>query len=521
MTGLARDSGTQVDGTEDQRLMIAPALTFRPNLDTTLTVLANYTYDPNSWYSVFLPARGTVSPNPFGQIPTSFNVGDPNYEIFSRKQGSIGYQFEHRFNDAVTVRQNLRYMNLNTDFQGISFQGFGANLATLARQKSKTVEEVDTLAVDNQLEAKLLTGPLSHTVLAGADYQYADAWRRLGTGTAPSINFLSPVYQAMPLPAIATSAGQVNDQVGLYLQDQIRYSDLVLMLSARRDRASFDFDQTTLATGARATAAQTDEATTYRVGALYHFANGIAPYVSYSTSFEPVTGTVLDFNKTPFKPTTGEQIEGGLKYELGRQLLATIAGYELTQHDVQTLDPNPTHLGCSGVATARCSVQTGAVRTRGVEAEVKGSLDFGLDIIGSYTYQDMRITETNTAAELGKRPVLIPEQMAALWGLYHFKHVASGGFGGLSLGAGVRYVGESFGDAINTLVVPSFTVVDAALHYDLGYLSPTMKGTRFSLNATNLFDKVYVSSCGVGTAFDAGCYYGLRRTVMATLRYRW
>ncbi|MGP9812885.1 TonB-dependent siderophore receptor [Rhodopseudomonas sp. NSM] len=524
MTGLARDSGTQVSGTEDQRYMIAPALTYRPSLDTTLTVLANYTYDPNSWYSVFLPARGTVTANPFGQIPTSFNVGDPNYEVFSRKQASVGYQFEHRFNNALAVRQNLRYMNLATDFQGVSFSGFGANLHTLNRSKSKVLEQVDTLALDNQVEAKLSTGPFSHTVLFGLDYQYADASRKLGSSAAvPSIDFLNPVYGTISAtPAFQTDATQVNNQFGVYLQDQIKFDRLVLMLSGRHDRAGFDYRQTTLSTNARTLASQSDDAWTYRVGALYHFDSGFAPYVSYSTSFEPVTGTVLSFDRTAFKPTTGEQIEGGLKYEMpGQRLLATIAGYELTQRNVQTADPNPTHVGCSGVATARCSIQTGAVQTRGVEVEVKASLDFGLDLIGSYTYQDMKITETNTATELGKRPVQVPEHLAALWGLYHFKHVSSGPLGGLSLGAGVRYVGESFGDSINTLVVPSYTVTDAALHYDLEYLSPSLKGTRFSINASNLFDKVYVASCGVGTSFDAGCYYGLRRTVLATLRYRW
>jgi iron complex outermembrane receptor protein len=523
MTGLVRDSGTQVDDTKDQRYMIAPALTYRPSLNTSLTVLANYTYDPNSWYSVFLPQRGTVESNPFGQIPTSFNAGDPTYEVFSRKQASVGYQFEHRFNNAFAVRQNVRYMNLATDFQGVSVSGFGANLHTLTRSKSKVVEQVDTFAIDNQAEAKFLTGAFGHTVLFGVDYQYADASRLLGSSTAvPTIDFLNPMYgTVIGTPALQTDASQVNTQFGVYLQDQIKFDRLVLMVSGRHDRAGYDYRQTTLATNARTLASQSDDAWTYRVGALYHFDSGFAPYVSYSTSFEPVTGTVLSYEKTAFKPTTGEQIEGGLKYELPGQLLATVAGYELTQQNVQTPDPNPTHLGCSGVATARCSVQTGEVRTRGVEVEVKGSLAFGLDLIGSYTYQDMKITATNTAAELGKRPVQVPEHMAALWGMYHLKHVSSGVLGGLSLGAGVRYVGESFGNSTNTLVVPSFTVADAALHYDLGYLSPSMKGTRFSINASNLFDKVYVASCGVGTSFDAGCYYGLRRTVLATLRYRW
>lgn len=39
---------------------------------------------------------------------------------------------------------------------------------------------------------------------------------------------------------------------------------------------------------------------------------------------------------------------------------------------------------------------------------------------------------------------------------------------------------------------------------------------KLSVNATNFFDKVYVGICQ-----EFGCYYGLRREVIATLRYRW
>lgn len=528
LTGLGRASGTQVDFTRDERAFISPALTWRPTANTNLTILANYTYDPNSWYTTFLPARGTLLANPVGQIPTSFNVGDPGYERFVRKQGALGYEFEHRFNDVLSVRQNFRFMDLNTDLQGISPQGYLGNnpsTATLTRQRSKSVEQVDTFAVDNQVQAKFLTGALYHTALFGVDYQYADATRRLGSSAAgtPNINFLTPqYYQSMTVPAIQTDAGQINRQTGIYAQDQIKIGDLVLLGSVRHDRASYDFNQTTLATNTKLNIAQADEATTYRAGALYHFANGIAPYFSYSTSFEPVTGTAYDFNRNPFRPTTGEQFEAGVKFEsLDKRILVTVAGYDLRQQNVQTPDPDPTHTGCVQPGT-RCSIQTGEVHTQGIEVEARANLDFGLDLIGAYTYQDMKITRTNTATELGKTPVQVPDQMASLWALYHFKHLSpSTTLGGLSVGGGVRYVGPSFGDAINTLVVPSVTLVDAVVQYDLEYISRQFRGTRLSLNVSNLFDKSYVASCGAGTQFDSGCYYGMRRSVLATLRHRW
>ncbi len=66
--------------------------------------------------------------------------------------------------------------------------------------------------------------------------------------------------------------------------------------------------------------------------------------------------------------------------------------------------------------------------------------------------------------------------------------------------------------------MPSYTLVDAALHYDLVNLDSRLKGMRLSVNATYLFDKIYVSQCTV-QLLDNACVYGLRRQVLASLRY--
>ena len=520
LTGLARDSDVQVDYIKDKRYTLSPALTWRPTPDTTFTILSNYTYDPASWYTTFLPALGTLRYNPNGQISTSFNVGDPGYEVFTREQGAVGYQFEHRASDIWTVRQNLRYMKLDTRFLGISPQNYQANLRTINRQRSNVLDDLDSLALDNQAQAQFATGPLKHTVLLGIDDQYANARRLLGQATTgtPPIDYLNPAYfLPISVPAFQTDAHQINRQTGFYAQDQVKVGNLVAIFGARHDRASFDFDQLTLTTNAKLHVSQLDKANTWRAGALYHFDNGVAPYFIYSTSFEPVTGFVLDFDKKPFVPTTGEQYEAGVKYEPpGQNAIITVAAYQLTQQNVQTPDPNPLHTGCSAPGI-RCSVQTGEIRTHGLEVEARGSVTRNLEAILAYTYQNMLVTKS-TNIDLGKHPVQVPDQMAAAWGMYTFRE---GIAAGLALGAGVRYVGWSFGDLLNTVEVPPFTLVDAAIHYDMGYLFPAMKGARLSINASNLFDRIYVASCGVGTQFDAGCYFGLRRSVLATLRYRW
>ena len=171
-----------------------------------------------------------------------------------------------------------------------------------------------------------------------------------------------------------------------------------------------------------------------------------------------------------------------------------------------TADPNAAH-----GPTAR--VQTGEIRSRGLELEAKTEVGRDLTLLAAYTYLDDVVTKTNTPSQLGKRPVGFPTNAASLWADYTFHGGALDGFG---LAGGVRYIGDTAGTSANTFAVPAETLFDAALHYDLEGLGRQFKGYQVQVNATNLFDKTYVTLCQ-----DIGCYYGLRRQVIATLRYRW
>jgi iron complex outermembrane receptor protein len=253
---------------------------------------------------------------------------------------------------------------------------------------------------------------------------------------------------------------------------------------------------------------QSDGATTWRAGAVYLFDCGLAPYASYAKSFQPTGGT--DFDNNPFKPTTGEQYEVGIKYQpRGVRAFMTLSAYQLTQQNVLTSDP--AHPGFS--------TQTGEIRSRGIEVAGVAEPVAGLSLIASYAYLRNIVTKSNDVdnpfgSNLGKHPTGMPEHTASLWSDYTFQLGPLRGFG---LGAGVRYVGATEGDALNTFKVPASTVVDAAVHYDLAGLSPMLKGLRLGVNVTNIADREYVASCD-GVDF---CAFGLRRTVVGTMTYRW
>ncbi|CAM3480772.1 TonB-dependent siderophore receptor [Bordetella flabilis] len=508
LTGLFRDSGTQTNHADDDRIFIAPALTLRPSADTTFTLLTHYQRDRQGTAINFLPREGTIVPTVNGRrISTSFFTGEPDFNTFDREEYAVGYAFEHRFNDTFTLRQNLRYTHSDLDYTGVYASGWSSPAQRYLRRGSVDAGgQLDTLGVDTQLQGDFTTGTLRHTALVGLDYQNGHFDDKQGFGTVGSglglIDPFDPVYGSSINPiASYTYAEQKQRQLGVYLQDQLKLSDAVTFVAGgRKDWARAHTTSTRVLTATQAstvtrTAIEQDDFT-YRVGLLYHAAHGVTPYVSYATSFQPQAGT--DAAGNAFRPTTGKQTEVGVKYQPeGSNSFITAAVYDLRQQDVLTSDPDhPTY-----------QVQTGEVRSRGVELEATMDFENGFKAQAAYTYMDMEVTRSN-GPDLNKVPTNRPRHTGSLWLDYTLR---GGPLRGLGMGVGTRYIGSTWGDTANTFKVPSVWLADAALRYAVN------RNWHVSLTATNLFDKEYVGQCGSATT----CYYGYRRSVLATATYRW
>ncbi|MBI1205764.1 MAG: TonB-dependent siderophore receptor [Azospirillum sp.] len=500
VTGVGRYGNGPIDNAEEARGGVAPSFTWKPNADTSLTILSSYQRDPESYYAPFLPVQGTVLPNRTGKIKPDFDPGEHSFDTFQRTQGTVGYLFETALSDALKLRQNLRYLHVDSTFKAVSLASLSADQSTLNRRSTLSREQFDGVTVDNQGEVKFATGPVRHTLLFGVDYQYGNADRELGNGTAPTLNLTAPVYnRIIANPAITSITNQRQQQLGLYGQDQVRFDHWAFLMGLRHDWADTETNVRLGGTDSR----QADTALTWRTGLVYLFDFGLAPYASYATSFQPQSGT--DAAGSSFKPTEGKQYEAGVKFQPpGTNSSVTVAAFHLTQANVLTTDTQ----------NVGFRVATGEVTAKGVEIEGRASLTRNIDLIGAYSYTDITNTRDNTAAIVGKRPAGAPNHLASLWGNYR---VNEGAAAGLGLGAGVRYIGPSAGDNTNSVTVPGYTLVDAAISYDLDHVAPALDGVRVQVNATNLFDKDYVAACSSATT----CFYGGGRTVLTSLRYRW
>jgi iron complex outermembrane receptor protein len=527
LVGLGRHHEGNIAFSETERVFIAPSVTWQPTDATSFTVQAGYMKDPDSHYSVPLPYQGTLAPRTVGgvdhYIPYDFSAEDPGYSGFEREQIWAGYQFEHAFSEDVEFRSKLRYMEVESLFHGLQITGYAApNTTILNRRTSLTDDWSQSVVTDNQLEWKFDTGPIAHTALVGVDYLWlnSDQWSGQGpTGNVNQIDFRNPVYyQAIPTPALTQYTEFERKQLGVYFQEQFDIGGLTVIGGVRQDWAELD----QVAVGVPLAIEQ--DALTYRVGAIYQFDNGIAPYASYATSFEPTTQAGTSFGGAAFDPTTGEQVEVGVKYQpTWIDALFTVAFFDINQDGLifQGAGNGGVGSGCLP-DPLNCAVQTGKVNSRGVEFEVKARLAEGLDVIGGYSYTDVETKEAYGSTPAGTTPAMVPTHQASLWAYYTFNEASL--LGGFGLGGGVRYIGESYANPSNTLgKVPDHTLFDAAAHYDFGVKHQDWEGLRLTVSATNITDEEYLAGCQINnnSAAGSGCYYGSSRTAKATLSYKW
>ncbi|EED99621.1 TonB-dependent siderophore receptor [Burkholderia multivorans] len=504
--GVARDGNAVTGPNNDQRVALAPSFRWRPNADTSLTLSATYLQDWGDISSNFLPAAGTVLPNPNGQITKDIYEGDGNFNYYRKKQWSLGYQLEHNLNSMWTFRQNTRWMHLSLDNGSVWGAGFADETLTEVNRWAGVFQmNYSRFDIDNNLEGRFATGPLQHTLLLGFQYNRQTATDSEWLAAAPTLNLYNPVYTPVttavfsnPDTTYRTNTYTTMNTFGLYAQDQIKWNRWTLTLGGREDWVNMRMDDRAAGTQSKADVS----AFTGRVGLTYQAGYGLSPYISYSTSFNPIIGVSLLDGGVP-KPTRGRQIEAGLRWQPpGKNLMLNAAIYQINQTNgvtpaLPTQDPSGTK-----------SVQTGEVRARGIELSATGKVTPNLSLIASYAYQDVKVVQANDAT-LNNWPVDIPRprQMASLWADWTWHTGPLAGFG---LGGGVRYQSASAGAADNSLTVSSYTLIDAAVHYDV-------RNWRFAVNATNLFNRHYISGCQSTSV----CMFGNDRTVIATAKYNW
>ena len=507
--GVAKKGNEQVDHTHSERMLLAPSLTWAPTEDTALTLLAQAQRDDGLEDYQSLPRIGSLVRGPSGQrIDRDFFSGDSRYNDYKRDQYILGYDFSHRFDEDLQFRSTARYTDVDDRYRGFYLRSFvtdadGVTDYTRAnRTKVDWRQHNSAYTLDNNLEYRFNTGALQHTTLAGVDYRHFNRkYDGYNAYNAEPVNLYGKnnTDTGNVRPELTTKWDNTVRQTGLYLQDQIKLDQWILTIGGRQDWAEVENKDLL----ARSITEQRDNKFTGRIGLTYVTDFGLAPYVSYSESFLPTVGTAApERGGNAFKPTEGEQYEVGVKYQPFDKTLLTAAVFQIKQKNVLTGD----------VDYPQYESQSGEVRSRGVELELKSSIE-QFDVLAAATYIDSFYTRETYGNEDNRSEAQAPVSATA-WVDYHFSQAT---VDGLTWGVGARYTGRKPGDAANSFHTPAYVVYDTTLGYDFSRFSPSMAGLQARLNVQNLFDREYVSDCN----YAFGCYYGQERVASLEMSYDW
>ncbi|SJL84608.1 TonB-dependent siderophore receptor [Vibrio palustris] len=502
---LARKQDSQVDNAEEERYVLAPSLNWQLSDDTLINLNLYYQNDPAMGINSSMPLEVYQSSD------SSVSMGDKNWSQFEREVLMLGYKINHHINDNWTFLQNARYSTASLSQENTYHTATNFNSVTgqLRRNVYSTDEDSESYVIDNQISGTINSGDLEHNLLFGVDYLKltgSSVYKEFTANAAfNDFNAYQPNNDLLAPRQLEENYRESHDittkQLGFYVQDQVRYNSLILLAGGRYDLFKSSDELTSADSGSNNRADH--QQFSYRMGALYEFDNGLSPFVSYATSFEPAAGR--DIHGDSLKPQLGEQVELGMKYRsMDNSQQFTASYFSITKHDSTTADPSD--------PTYRAKIQLGKVRSQGLELAGRWFVTDQWDMSASYTYTDMQVIEDVNPDLEGTTPIYVPRHAANVWTNYS---IYSGTLAGTRVSAGARYMGAMKMNAANTQgEVSSYTVVDLSVGYDLGQASRVLSGATANLLVSNLFNEDY-SAC-----YDkANCWAGAEQSLELSVKY--
>ena len=290
---------------------------------------------------------------------------------------------------------------------------------------------------------------------------------------------------------------------GVYLQEQLEYKFLKLLLSGRIE--NFTDELVDKKTYEVKKVSQT--AFIPRIGLVAEVNKNINLYATWVKGFEPQSGAIQSDPEKfggPFDPEYSRLYEVGMKSEwFQKRLSATVAIFNLKKMNTlykAPIDGFPDRME-----------QVGEEVSKGIEFDVAGFVTPNWSIIANYSYNDAKITKTKNGQEkdFGKQRPNSPKHTGNLWTKYI---IGSGALRGLGIGVGYNFVTERYGQIgrrEHTVVYPSYGIVDAALYYKV-------QNIQLQLNLNNALNKTH----WVGGFYKLRSFPGAPRNVSITVSYK-
>lgn len=440
---------------------------------------------------------------PIAGSPSTF-FGDPDRST-SRAEVNLTTAFvEHRFPNGSTLRTRTMYGAYDKFYQNV-FPGV-TNAAGTAVSLSAYNHDTERTNVFNQTDWVSIghTGPLSHALLAGAEFgrQRTTNLRLTGyfTSLGPTVSslFVPLDNPTTALPLEFSPGASDADNIGVatvaatYIQDQVSLTRrLQVVVGLRVDRFDVSFSNRRT----QADLAATDVLLSPRVGVIIKPATPMSVYGNVSVAYLPRAGEQLgslSLTNQALDPERFTNYEVGAKWDVSPSLAFTAAAYRLDRSNVAVPDPvDPTR-----------SILADAQRTEGVELEVSGDVSSRWHVQGGYAYQNGRLTHTISSTALaGATLAMLPAHSLSFWNRVDLSAA-------WEVGLGVIHRGDSFTSLDNAVSLPAFTRADVGVFYNIS------RRMRAQLNVENVFDTLYYPSAHNNTNITPGSPRALRLSVV-------
>jgi catecholate siderophore receptor len=480
---LAHHSGVAGrDVVEFDRWGVAPSLTLGLGKPTRLTVSYYKLKQDNisdygiPWVPVTNNALVEFRDRP-APVPRNTFYGLRDRDFENLNSDLVTLKFEHDFNDALSLRNQLRYANSSRDSIATPPR-FANNNSTAINRELRSWQTEDKVW-DNQTDllARFNTGSVEHALVTGADFTRENNVRHTRTGPNMLTTLFNPNPDDVYTGTITTSpiVGDVTaNSQAVYLFDTAKLGKKwELNGGLRWDR--FDAEGITT-TGTPVS--RVDKMLSTRLGAVFKPLPQGAIYASYGTSLNPsLEGLSYNTANTVIDPEKTYTIEAGSKWDfLGGRMLVSGAIFRVEKENARTPGVSPGDPP---------QVLEGKQRVDGLELSVEGNLTRAWQVLAGYTFLDSTTIDSNVPAEIGKEMVNTPPNSFNLWSTYRLSS-------GLHFGGGARFVDRRFGNTINTRVVDAYWTFDAMASY------PLTNHIDLKLNLYNLTDKYYFDRIGGG-----------------------
>ena len=496
LVGYYEDAESFRDTVESTKQGMSPSIVWAPTENSKLVYELEYSHQEVPFDRGVIAIDGEL-----GLIPESRFLGEPGDGPMEADVLGHQLEFQHDFNNDWSALIGFNYRDTSLE-SAATETGFGDVVDGEINRFRRTRDYDATYHVFRaELAGVFELGGLQHRVIAGLDSdKFENDQVFLRVRGEQHINVFNPVYGSYPLPTPGpnTDRVEIQESVGVFIQDQISITDnLDVRIGVRYD----DYDQELNNRRSNVIAKQTESRLSPQFGVVYETSDSLSLYAAFGENFRPLSGSDADGNG--FEPNQSTSMEVGVKFSLNQgKLFGTVALFDLEQENILVVDD----------PQAFTSAAIGEASSQGIEFDLYGELSDELDLWASYTYVDAKTENPFFDANFGftveaGSPLLnIPEHQ------FNLQLVTSTALNGkpLEFGGGLLYVSERNGFFGTDFELPSYTTARAFAHYEIN--------DSLSLRAEikNLFDEEYY----VNSFADVWIQPGTPRNFKVTASYR-